>query len=226
MHENKIIRKKVSIATKLYDEHDIIYIGDVQNTINYLPEISRITLPVEILDIDTNITKKWENAYGLWLGSTFLLVRLMEYIVRKIRKKTKTTTSRRDKEKILNEIEQALKMKINILDVVQELKRIIAEKDISIIEIAKRADLDYSTLNKFLNKKRPENAAITKEYLLRICIALELNLSETNNVISHAGYFLSGKDRRDIVISVCIENKAGLVLINQILYEKGFKILK
>ncbi len=227
MQKRDEINRKVDIATSLYEKQDVFYVGDTNNCLSIISKRNSVNKSVKLLSEDMQLTTTWTTLYkSAFTKPIFFLIKLMEYIVRKSKKVDDRIEHRRDKEKILEEIDEALKVDANILDVVQKLNQIIFEKDLKLVEVADRSDIDYSYLNKFLNKKFDNNnKTITKSFLLRLCLALELDLNDTNDLICRAGYFLCGQDKRDIVISICIDNKAGLILTNQILDEKGFKIL-
>ncbi len=58
-----------------------------------------------------------------------------------------------------------------------------------------------------------------KTNILKICISLKLDISDSNHLLASAGYILSTSDEIDLVFSYFIENKIyDIDLINQYLY--------
>ena len=63
------------------------------------------------------------------------------------------------------------------------------------------------------------NISEVKNNLVKLCIALELNIDETNKVLGSAGYILSTNKDFDLVLRYFIINKDyNLQTINEILY--------
>ena len=103
------------------------------------------------------------------------------------------------------------------------LWKLIDKKDMTDVEVYKKAHLDRRIFSKIRNEK---NYLPSKRTILAIAIALELDFKETNTLLARAGYHLSCTIKEDIVIGYFIENKIyDLFLINEVLDHFGFKIL-
>lgn len=81
--------------------------------------------------------------------------------------------------------------------------------------IYNKANIDRRLFSKF----RYGNYNLSKNNLLKLCIALELNIDETNKVLGSAGYILSTNKDFDLVLRYFIMNKDyNLQKINEKLY--------
>ena len=81
--------------------------------------------------------------------------------------------------------------------------------------IYKKADIDRRLFSKF----KYGNYNLSKNNILKLCIALELNINETNQVLESAGYILSTNKIFDLVLRYFIINKDyNLLKINEQLY--------
>ena len=81
--------------------------------------------------------------------------------------------------------------------------------------IYKKADIDRRLFSKF----KYGNYNLSKNNILKLCIALELNINETNQVLERAGYTLSTNKIFDLVLRYFIINKDYNILkINEQLY--------
>lgn len=58
-----------------------------------------------------------------------------------------------------------------------------------------------------------------KSNVIKLCLSLNLNLTDANKLLNSAGYSLSYNDKFDLIISYCIENNIyDLNIINSYLY--------
>lgn len=102
-----------------------------------------------------------------------------------------------------NEIEHFIKIKrqpaFN-----QTLFRFIDKKGASDSDIYKRAGMDRRHFSKIRSNSdyRP-----SKNTVIALALALELNKKETDKLLSSAGYSLSDSDTFDLVIQFCLEKK-------------------
>ncbi|WP_045522416.1 hypothetical protein [Neobacillus niacini] len=102
-----------------------------------------------------------------------------------------------------NEIENFIKIKrqpaFN-----QRLFRFIDKKGASDSNIYKRAGMDRRHFSKIRSNSdyRP-----SKNTVIALALALELNKKETDKLLSSAGYSLSDSDTFDLVIQFCLEKK-------------------
>lgn len=223
MHKKDDVKKKIEIFTKLYEGHGIIYACNLDH-IPSLKESKHLTSPlnqdlISVLYIENYIN---EHKYS----PLYLIMKLVQKIIVVVSNIGKSQKEiKLNKDKLISDIESMLQSKADEFDFIKELNKIIYTKNYSIAELAKRANADYKYLNELVNRKKPKDAIIGRDFVLKLCLALELKLDETNYLISLLGYIICGRNPRDIIISVCIESQAGLQETNLILYEKGFKLL-
>ncbi len=85
----------------------------------------------------------------------------------------------------------------------QYLFYLIGEKHLDNIEVYKRALVDKKIFSKIKNNPDYHPQKITA---LCLCIGARLNLDETKDLLSRAGYALSPCDKTDIIFSYFIEN--------------------
>lgn len=90
---------------------------------------------------------------------------------------------------------------------------------------AEMADIDYAYLNKLINGKLRPNATISRDLAIKICLALELDLLEANELLSLAGYILCGSTKRDRILSICVQQKAGVIATNEVLLKREQSLL-
>lgn len=80
----------------------------------------------------------------------------------------------------------------------------IDKKEASDVEIYKKAGLDRKLFSKIRSNA---NYHPRKNTIISLALALELNIKETDKLLSSAGYSLSDSDTFDLVIQFCIEKK-------------------
>ena len=104
-----------------------------------------------------------------------------------------------------------------------KLIRYIWEKNLVQSSVYKAALMDRRLFSKIIsdNEYKP-----SKDTAIALAFALKLTLSETQDLLSRAGYTLSHSIKRDIILEFFIEEKVyNLNKINCILYELGEKII-
>ena len=112
-------------------------------------------------------------------------------------------------------------------DVINDLDKTFMEtvftfadrKGLSDVEVQKRANLDRKAFSKLKcgTTKNP-----SKQTALAIAIALELNLDETEDLLSRAGFALSPCSKQDVIVQYFIEREAyDIYEINIALFEHG-----
>lgn len=94
-----------------------------------------------------------------------------------------------DLEELLDQVEDPFSVK---------LLHFIDEKDLSDVEVYKKANLDRKLFSKIRSNRLYKPSKATA---LALAIALQLNLEETDELLLSAGYALSSSSRFDVIIS-------------------------
>lgn len=101
--------------------------------------------------------------------------------------------------------------------------RIITEKGWKDPDCYKAANMDKRLFSKI--RSNP-NYHPEKKTAISLAIALELNLSETNDLLRKAGYALSKTDKRDVIVMFFIEQEIFNILeLDGVLLENGQEML-
>ena len=67
----------------------------------------------------------------------------------------------------------------------------------------------------------------SRDKLIMLCIGLGLNYRETQQMLKKSGFgILYVRDVRDSIIIFCINHKMNIMAVNNLLYDKGQKILE
>ena len=99
----------------------------------------------------------------------------------------------------------------------QALLRRIDEKHITDAQCYKRANIDRRLFNKIKNNPQYRPG---KQTVLAFCVALELDLAQTRDLLMKAGFALSHASKSDIVVEYCITHKIyDIIEINQVLFK-------
>lgn len=100
---------------------------------------------------------------------------------------------------------------------------LIKEKNMNEVEVYKRANLDRRHFSKIRNNSEYKPS---KETALSLCIALKLNLEETDKLLNTIGISLSNSSLLDVVVKAFIVNEIyDLDQLNLCLLEKNLKPL-
>lgn len=99
------------------------------------------------------------------------------------------------------------------------LMKHIIQKDVKNSLVYKTAQIDRKLFSKIISVKGYNPS---KDTAIALAIALELDLKETNILLSKAGYILSGSRKKDLIIAYFINKKTyDIDTINDALYKLG-----
>lgn len=102
------------------------------------------------------------------------------------------------------------------------LMALIDRKGLVDSEVYKKAGID----RRHFSKMRAASYHPSKNTVLALCLALELNLDEAKDLLGSAGYTLSNSDLSDLVLSFCFERRIfDLFDVNQALASFDLKPL-
>lgn len=97
------------------------------------------------------------------------------------------------------------------------LLKLIDHKGRSDVEVYRRANLDRKLFSKI---RTNANYMPSKRTALALCVALELSLRETLDLLKRAGYSLSHAQKADVIVEYFILNhKYDLYAINEVLFQ-------
>lgn len=103
------------------------------------------------------------------------------------------------------------------------LLRLIDRKGKSDVDVYKRANIDRKLFSKIRTNK---GYTPSKKTVLALCIALELNLEETDDLLERAGYALSPSRKGDLIVQYFIIHERFNVLeLNEVLFKYDQQLL-
>ena len=109
-------------------------------------------------------------------------------------------------------------------DILQEkLRKTILSKNLDEVEIYKKADVDRKLFSKIRTK--PDYHP-NKNTLVKLCLAMNLETNETEDLLSTAGYSLSRSMRSDLILRYCFNHHIfDVITVNQILEHFGETVI-
>lgn len=109
-------------------------------------------------------------------------------------------------------------------DILQErIRKIIQSKNLDEVAVYKKADIDRKLFSKI--RTLPDYHP-NKNTLVKLCLAMNLNIDETESLLKTAGYSLSKSVRSDLLLRYCFCQKIfNIITVNEILDHYGEKII-
>ena len=109
-------------------------------------------------------------------------------------------------------------------DILQDnIRKMILDKQLDEVEVYKKADIDRKLFSKI--RTQPDYHP-NKNTLLKLCLAMNLNTDETENLLNSAGYSLSKSLRSDLILRYCFGHRIfDVITVNQILDHYGEKVI-
>ena len=109
-------------------------------------------------------------------------------------------------------------------DILQDnIRKIILSKQLDEVEVYKKADIDRKLFSKI--RTQPDYHP-NKNTLLKLCLAMNLDTDETENLLKSAGYSLSKSLRSDLILRYCFGHQIfDVITVNQILDHYGEKVI-
>jgi len=118
------------------------------------------------------------------------------------------SASKKSLEDVMSHVEEDFRVR---------LFRLIDERGLTDTQVYKKANLDRKLFSKIRCK---ENYQPKKNTAIALALALELNLDETRDLLSRAGYALSPGSKFDLIIQYFIENQIyDIQTINYVLFD-------
>ena len=109
-------------------------------------------------------------------------------------------------------------------DILQEkIRKTILSKNLDEVTIYKKADVDRKLFSKI--RTQPDYHP-NKNTLVKLCLAMNLETSETEDLLSTAGYSLSRRMRSDLILRYCFTHHIfDVITVNQILDHYGENVI-
>lgn len=109
-------------------------------------------------------------------------------------------------------------------DILQDkIRHLILSKNLDEVEVYKNADIDRKLFSKLRTK--PDYHP-NKNTLIKLCLSMNLNSDETDDVLKAAGYSLSSSLKSDLIIKYCFQKKIyDIITVNQILDHFGENVV-
>ena len=109
-------------------------------------------------------------------------------------------------------------------DILQEkIRKTILSKDLDEVAIYKKADVDRKLFSKI---RTQSDYHPNKNTILKLCLAMNLNTDETEELLKTAGFSLSKSLRSDLILRYCFSHQIfDVIIVNQILDHYGEKVI-
>lgn len=143
---------------------------------------------------------------------------------RRLSSRIERETVDRDLRDIAKELEDIVKGRKDMEGFDYLLRKQYVKSNMTQTQLANRANVEYTTLNKILNNRR-DVESISKDYILKLCLGLNLNLNESQELLMSAGYVLLGISERELFIRAAIEEGLSITDTNLVLDMNGMKLL-
>lgn len=224
MHDKLLLLKEIDTLSSIYQQEETLYLPSIQN-ISSLTHAENLK---QLIQQDIGCSTLVNKFIQLTLSLTpfVRVISLVNKVLKSLQiHKKDSTSNRQTKDQILSDIEDIIQEHAEEDLFVDLLRNYLIDKDYNMSQLAREAGVDYTYLNKLLNKKLSPNSIISKDYILKIALTLKLTLQETNELLASCGYIIYGRSTRDMLLIVCIDKQVGLALTNELLFEKGYKTL-
>jgi len=148
----------------------------------------------------------------------------IKYENRRLSSRLEKEVEDRDLRDIARELEDIVQSRRDMEGFEYLLRKHYVKSNMTQTQMANRANVEYTTLNKILNNRRDVDN-ISKDYIVKLCIGLKLNLSESQELLMTAGYVLLGISERELFIRAAIQEGLSVTDANLVLDMNGMKLL-
>jgi transcriptional regulator with XRE-family HTH domain len=130
----------------------------------------------------------------------------------------------KDLKDIARELEKIVENRKDLETFEYLLRRHYVKSNMSQVKLANEANVEYTTLNKILNNRRDVDN-ISKDYIIKLCLGLNLNIRESQELLMSAGYVLLGINERELFIRAAIQEGLSITDTNLVLDINNMKLL-
>lgn len=135
---------------------------------------------------------------------------------------TNSTYSRAEELNTISDVDQILKKYPKLPDLPTYLDDILQEKNMSIADVAREAQLDHKYIYQIFDGRKKAS----RDKIIAIAYGFRLSEDETQTLLKISGYQpLYSKADRDIIILWAIKHGKNLSETNEMLYDRGFQTL-
>jgi transcriptional regulator with XRE-family HTH domain len=130
----------------------------------------------------------------------------------------------KDLKDIARELEKIVENRKDLETFEYLIRRHYVKSNMSQVKLANEANVEYTTLNKILNNRRDVDS-ISKDYIIKLCLGLNLNIRESQELLMSAGYVLLGINERELFIRAAIQEGLSITDANLVLDMNNMKLL-